>query len=222
MLPWSSALELPITVRSSTSAPSLTTPRKMAIGVPCWTTWAPCPTLNWPRHACSPTVSLGHSQVENPLFLFPLQVCCYFCFCLTFLSLEFVPIWKSWWGTQFQQQPMCTGHLRSHASHQPLSWALEQPLSQPISEAETKAHRGRSCTAPPAGKLMPFITMPSWCSFLRTLVSGRPALWWGMWMLVGRESSTLTTQWVSGCLRTGIGSHISTNASWVSSKSFVR
>lgn len=29
-------------------------------------------------------------------FQFPLQVCCSICVCLTFLSLEFVPMCKSW------------------------------------------------------------------------------------------------------------------------------
>lgn len=53
-----------------------------------------------------------------------------------------------------------SGHLRSYASQQQLGGALEPPSSHPVSGAGNKTHRGRSCTAPPAGKIMPF-THPS-------------------------------------------------------------
>ena len=199
-LPWSSALELPITARSSTSAPLSTMPRKTAIGALCWTTWAPYPTLNWPRHACSPTVSGGHGQAESPQpFIFsvptasvglrlPLSYFSEFRVCAHVQELV-------------RHTVVTAGDLRSYASQQQLRGALEPPSSHPISGAGAKTHRRRSCTAPPAGKLMPF-THPS------GLVTGGQALWWGWWMPVGRESGSLTTQWLSGCLRTEIKSHI--------------
>ena len=158
--PWSSAQELPITARSSTSAPLSTMPRKMAIGALCWTIWAPYPTLNWRRHACSPTVSWGHGQAESPLnfFFFPVPTA------IVHLRLR-LPYFSEFRVCAHVQElvrhtVVTSGHLRSYASQQQLGGALEPPSSHPVSGAGNKTHRGRSCTAPPAGKIMPF-THPS-------------------------------------------------------------
>ena len=164
-LPWSSALELPITARSSTSAPLSTMPRKMAIGALCWTTWAPYPILNWPRHACSPTVSWGHGQAESPptFFFFSVPTASV----LLHLRLPYLSEFRVCAHLQelVRHTIVTAGHLRSYASQQQLSGVLEPSgagsnFSHPISGAGAKTHRGRSCTAPPAGKSMPF-THPS-------------------------------------------------------------
>lgn len=84
---------------------------------------------------------MGRGQVESQLFLFSPQVHCPFCFCLSFLSLEFIPICRRWWGTQLEQEPTVLG-IYDGMPHISLSHGhCNHPILFHLIEAETVAHR---------------------------------------------------------------------------------